>query len=303
MKDVVVGVDGSEASRRALDRALRLARLTRRTTRVVHAWTPPAPVVSPLGAPFLYDVQLRENALQVASSLLEQEIGAGLARVGCDAAGPVLGLLREGQPPVVLAQAAEEAAFVVLGTRAHGRVTALLGTVVPHLLHRATCPVLVVPETAVGDQPFSRVVVGFDGSPSAQAALRWALDVAGVERTRTLVLRASDERRLPSPWLARGGLSVAELREEIVACDARAGLPGVDVQLVPGNPDVVLPAAVGPEDLLVVGSRGRGGVAGMLLGSVSAYCVSNPLSTVAVVRADGQEVARAHDEGAAAHRL
>lgn len=295
MKDVVVGVDGSEASRRALDRALRLARLTHRTTRVVHAWAPPHPVSSPLGAPFVYDVQLRDQAMHTASRLLEQEIAAGLERAGCDVAGPVLGVLREGLPTAVLAEAAEEAAVVVLGTRAHGRVTALLGTAVPHLLHRAPCPVLVVPEGAVAGQPFRRVVVGFDGSPSSHAALRWGLDVAQSDRTEALVIHATDERRLPSPW-THAKQSVSDLRAEVVACDPRADHPDVAVRLVPGNADAVLPSAVGPEDLLVVGSRGRGGLAGMLLGSVSAYCVSNPIATVAVVRADGQHVSRTEDE-------
>jgi nucleotide-binding universal stress UspA family protein len=175
-------------------------------------------------------------------------------------------------------------------------VTALLGTVVPHLLHRATCPVLVVPERAATGQPFRRVVVGFDGSPSAQAALRWALDVAHADRTQLLVLRATDERRLPSPW-THVRPSEGELRAEVVACDPRA--EHADVQVVTGNADTVLPAAAGPEDLLVVGSRGRGGLTGMLLGSVSAYCVSNPIATVAVVRADGKPVALRLDESTA----
>jgi len=296
VKDVVVGVDGSEASRRALDRALRLARLTHRTTRVVHAWSAPSPVVTPLSTPFVFDAQLRDQALHTASCLLEQEIAAGLERAGYDVAGPVLGLLKEGLAPAVLAEAAEEAAVVVLGTRAHGRVTALLGTAVPHLLHRATCPVLVVPERAAAGEPFRRVVVGFDGSPSAQAALRWALDVAHADPTQLVVLRATDERRLPSPW-AHVRQSAAELRAEVVACDPRA--EHADVQLVPGNADTVLPSAAGPQDLLVVGSRGRGGLKGMLLGSVSAYCVSNPIATVAVVRADGKPVELRLDESSA----
>lgn len=295
MKDVVVGVDGSEASRRALDRALRLARLTHRTTRVVHAWSAPNPVASPLGGSFLYDAQLRDQALHTASLLLEREVDTALERVGCDVAGPVLAVLREGSAPTVLAEAAEEAAVVVLGTRAHGRVTALLGTTVPHLLHRAHCPVLVVPEGAQAAQPFRRVVVGFDGSPSSQAALRWGLDVAHADRTQLAVLRATDERRLPSPW-AQTRTSASELRAEVVACDPRADHPEVDVRLVPGAADTVLPSAAGPEDLLVVGSRGRGGLAGMLLGSVSAYCVSNPIATVAVVRADGRPVDAEDDE-------
>jgi nucleotide-binding universal stress UspA family protein len=291
MKDVVVGVDGSEASRRALDRALRLARLTHRTTRVVHAWSAPNPVASPLGGSFLYDAQLRDQALHTASLLLEREVDTALERVGCDVAGPVLAVLREGSAPTVLAEAAEEAAVVVLGTRAHGRVTALLGTAVPHLLHRAPCPVLVVPERAVAAQPFRRVVVGFDGSPSSQAALRWALDVARADRTRTVVIRAADERRLPSPWAPRPQQSVSELRAEVVACDPRADHPEVDVRLVPGAADTVLPSAAGPEDLLVVGSRGRGGLAGMLLGSVSAACTHHAHCPVVVVRPEEHKAA------------
>lgn len=288
MRDIVVGVDGSEVSRRALDRALRLARLQGRTTRVVHAWQPPQPLTNVLGPGYKVDTaQARDDAMRTASQLLEDEIAGGIDRADSQV-GPVLGVLREGAPPTVLAKAAEDAAVVVLGTRSHGRVTALLGTAVPHVLHRAGCPVLVVPQGSDAAQPFGHVVVGFDGSPSSQAALRWALDIAAEDRTCLVVVRATEDRRLPSPWVNRSRGSVADLRAEVLACDPRAARLDVDYRVVDGRADAVLPSTVGRDDLLVVGSRGLGGFAGMLLGSVSAYCVSNPLAAVAVVRADAE---------------
>lgn len=288
MNDVVVGVDGSEASRGALLLALRLARVEGRQTRVLHALSVPTLTTVGLGSGYLVDVvETREQAARVAAELLDAEIAAALAETGADPAGPVVRELVEGAPVAALVEAARGAGVVVLGTRAHGGLTALLGTVVPHVLHRAPCPVVVVPESSAATRPFGRVVVGFDGSPSSHAALRWSLDVALGDHACVLVVRATEDSRLPRPWAHKVlASSPAELWSEVVACEPRAEAMDVQVQVVHGHPDAVLPSAVRPGDLLVVGSRGLGGTVGMLLGSVSAHCVSHPHAVVAVVRSD-----------------
>lgn len=67
---------------------------------------------------------------------------------------------------------------------------------------------------------------------------------------------------------------------------AHPGVP-VETMVVEGHPAPALVAASGQADLLVVGSRGHGGLAGLLLGSVSEHCVTNAHCPVMVVRQDG----------------
>ncbi len=281
MRDIVVGVDGSAAAQRALDRALRLARIEGRRTRVVHAWQP------------------SEVAPEQALRLLNSAISIASASAGC---APVVPELLEGPAPAVLARVAGEAAAVVLGISVKGTAAPVLGAVVPRVLHSAPCPVLVVPDNTSLVGRFPRVVVGFDGSPSSRAALRWALDVALGDRARVLVIRASEDNHSPSVW-AQGSRAVSssDLWDEVLTCEPRAAVMDVEVRVARGHADEVLHSALRPDDLLVVGSRGLGGFAGMMLGSVSAYCVSHPIAAVAVVRADAARIGRtASGDGKAA---
>jgi len=146
------------------------------------------------------------------------------------------------------------------------------------------------------------VVVGIDGSAPAEEALVWALREG---RLRTLPVRAVNvwqpdgtperSRRLAVPD------SAAELRtrlEQDVATVVRtvverAGAPDVtvtaDVRL--GHPAQELIRAAGADSLLVVGSRGRGSVAGSVLGSVSQSCAQYADGTVVVVRGDRLDTA------------
>ena len=147
-----------------------------------------------------------------------------------------------------------------------------------------------------------RVVVGVDGSVEASAALRFGIDEA---RLRKVPLRAihvwtagSTGEALPFSggsrgWLTADGFDFSELREaaeELLETAVAAAVQdgdGVEIEtrLVEGIPADVLIGAVGPDDLLIVGSRGRGALAGVLLGSVSARCVHHAPCPVVVVHA------------------
>jgi len=65
---------------------------------------------------------------------------------------------------------------------------------------------------------------------------------------------------------------------------------GIRFRVVQGDPGTILSLSVGIQDLLVVGSRGTGRFAALVLGSVSAHVVTAPQSAVVVVRAKGERL-------------
>ena len=148
------------------------------------------------------------------------------------------------------------------------------------------------------------VVVGVDGSAGAREALRWALargasaEVASTVRTR-LDVRLHRWRRskaaptgaarsVPTP---RSGVDLSDLHRAAEDLLGRAlaevgdEAEGVEIerQVVEGAAAEVLVQAATPGDLLVVGSRGHGGFAGLLLGSVSQQCCHHARCPVVVV--------------------
>jgi nucleotide-binding universal stress UspA family protein len=148
----------------------------------------------------------------------------------------------------------------------------------------------------------AKIVVGTDGSPSAQRAVSWALGEARLRGAALHIVHAwmvPLVDALPEPWLlARPighteegleeqlGAAAREFLEATVA-EAKAAEPELDVigELAEMRPAAALLAAARDADLLVVGSRGHGGFAGLLLGSVSSQCVHHAPCPVVVVPA------------------
>ncbi|MFT4216904.1 MAG: universal stress protein [Micropruina sp.] len=157
---------------------------------------------------------------------------------------------------------------------------------------------------------WKNLVVGVDGSESSRAALRWAYDVAltqNAELTTILTWR-------PVPPPPAGSAStynpeydhadqarVAEEQLLAIISEELGDDPGVLVRpkVVVGRAAKSLIDASHDADLLVVGSRGIGGFAGMLLGSVSQHVAAHAACTVVVVRAPGSDEAAATDESLA----
>jgi nucleotide-binding universal stress UspA family protein len=144
----------------------------------------------------------------------------------------------------------------------------------------------------------SRIVVGVDGSECSQRALIWAADEA---RRRGEKLEAVISYRSPSAWLGMGesfGTAVAPaLTEDDFEHYARdalqqavndAGCTGLEVEtvVVRGHASHVLVDASKGASMLVIGSRGHGDVASVLLGSVSLHCVHHAHCPVVVVRGE-----------------
>ena len=134
------------------------------------------------------------------------------------------------------------------------------------------------------------VVVGVDGSPSSKAALRWALDQARLTKARLRPVIAWEV----TPYTGWGvlahedfGAAAGQLLNESVR-ETLGFDPPLDVEVVetvrPGHPAQVLIDESAHAAVLVVGSRGHGGFAGTLLGSVSQLCVQHARCPVLVVR-------------------
>ena len=178
----------------------------------------------------------------------------------------------------LLAKALEiDARMIVLGTRGLGAVRgALLGSVTAALATHSRCPVVVVPsgDTPPDDGP---VVVGVDGTTNSEPAIEAAFTEASLRGVPLVAVHAwsdVDFDTLPAavenlPWEALGTSEEASLAESLAGWRER--FPDVDVHKV-----VVRDRAVDqllersrPAQLVVVGSHGRGGFRGMLLGSTS----------------------------------
>ena len=146
--------------------------------------------------------------------------------------------------------------------------------------------------TRVADVP-GGVLVGHDGSACAQEALQWAADLAFRAGYPLHVLRAWKMTTAPQPdTLEPGYIPPLEdferaVREELEAHVAAAGLdPALSVacHTAHGTPARGLIESAARADLLVVGARGRGGFAGLVLGSVSQHVAAYAKCPVTVVR-------------------
>ena len=135
-----------------------------------------------------------------------------------------------------------------------------------------------------------RIVVGVDGSPSSEEALRWAL---GQARLTGQPVDAVTSWSIPVSFgEAAGALMTIDWQGDatrtLESTVAKAVDPPdadrVSQHAVQGHPAQVLLDAAADAALLVVGSRGRGGVTGMLLGSVSQHVVARAACPVVVVR-------------------
>ncbi|MGZ4332787.1 MAG: universal stress protein [Gaiellaceae bacterium] len=136
----------------------------------------------------------------------------------------------------------------------------------------------------------NRIVVGIDGSESSNDALHWAVDQAKLTGATVEALYAWDPGALASlgvpPLVDWAPLrEAAEQRPAEIVREALGEKREVRVvtKMVMGNPAEVLIDHSSQADLLVVGSRGLGGLKGMLLGSVGHHCAAHSHCPVVIV--------------------
>ena len=179
-------------------------------------------------------------------------------------------------PAWTLVEASKDAQLIVLGCRGRGALArGLLGSVSTGLVHHALCPVAIIhDEDPLMPHPSKApVVVGVDGSPASEKAVRIAFEEASFRGVDLVAVHAwSDTGVFEFPgvdWSVQQGLAEEVLSERLSGWQER--YPDVLVRrvVVADRPAHQLLEQAKEAQLLVVGSHGRGGFAGMLLGSVS----------------------------------
>ncbi|MCT7356676.1 universal stress protein [Streptomyces sp. 15-116A] len=288
---VVVGVDGSASGLAAVEAAAREARLRGAGLRVVHAFFWPAMHVplgpSPVGPP---EGGLRNMADRLVREAVER------ARVTAPEV-EVSHVVVTGEPLTVLESQSRGAELVVVGSRGMGGFVGLLvGSTAVHLAAHGRCPVLVVREQPHEGGP---VVVGVDGSAAGEQAVEFAFAEAALRKAPLVALHAWTTWNAPLPPPKDASMPYANPpgalagEEERLLAEALAGhqerYPDVVVEhkVVQGGTREALIEASRSAQLVVVGARGRGGFAGLLLGSVSQALLHHADCPVAVVRARG----------------
>lgn len=279
VRGIVVGYDGSAQSDTAVRWAAAEARLRGVPLTVCHAWEVSMGAGS-LGLPVPDLRAAAEAVLSEGAERARKEAQDVHAALGCGGAASVL------------MDAAAGAELVVVGSRGRGGFAEMvLGSTAAALAAHAPCPVVVVRGPAGSDRRDGSgpVVVGVDGSPSSLEALSLAFAEARLHQAELSVLLAwpasidldvaplvdgEGLRELAGQRLAR---LVAPLHEEHPAVAVRA-------EVVTGAPREALLAAAEDARLLVIGSRGRGGFRGLLLGSVSHALLHHASCPVAVAR-------------------
>jgi nucleotide-binding universal stress UspA family protein len=191
-----------------------------------------------------------------------------------------------------LIERSASASLVVLGSRGLSGFTSLVvGSISVAVAAHGRCPVVVVrgadPDTAPRED--GPVVVGVDGSPSSRAALDLAFEAAALRGVPLKAVHAWSDLPVTTVWeLTTDWHSIQQYESEELnqwLADGRARHPDVSVEEVvvrDGAAHILLEHARTAQ-LIVVGSRGRGGFRGLLLGSTSQAMIHHAACPVAVV--------------------
>jgi nucleotide-binding universal stress UspA family protein len=286
---IIVGVDGSE---RALD-AVRWA------AREAARWHAPLHLVTASGYPDLYIGatlpppgglldELEEHGRQVVREA--EQVATAEADVETHTK------VTADSPIPFLIGASSSARMVVLGASGRGGFVGLLvGSTTIALTAHAHCPVVSVRGKAVDEGP---VVVGVDGSELSEDAIEHAFDEAALRGAELMAIHTwsdADTETVFSEARMRFEWEPLEEAEQRVLAERMAGwqerYPDVRVQRVVerDRPRHQLLERSRGAQLMVVGSRGRGGFRGMLMGSTSQALLHHAECPVMVIRAHPEE--------------
>jgi nucleotide-binding universal stress UspA family protein len=283
---ILVCIDGSAASDAAVAWATHEAIMRRLPITLMHA-VAPVVVGWPVGQLYTAMPDWQKETAQHALGQARKTISANQS---------------ESEPPEIrtnmvyssivsaLIEASKDAWIIVVGSQGLGALGhLLLGSVTSALLHHAHCPVAVIHtgEEAVADSR-APVLVGIDGSPASEAAIALAFDEASRRGVELVALHAwSDVGVFPMlgmDWRDSEAKGQEILAERLAGWQER--YPDVHVKrlIFCDKPSRWLVQESKRAQLVVLGSHGRGGFTGMLLGSVSSHVAHLATVPVVVVR-------------------
>ena len=290
---VVVAVDGSEASKNAVRWAANTALKRGIPLRIASSYTMPQ---------FLYAegmVPPKELFEDLQAETLEKiEEGRAIAHE----VAPELKIghtVAEGSPIDMLLEMSQDVTMIVMGSRGMGGLSGMvMGSVSASVVSHAACPVVVVRENnnVTEMNKYGPVVVGVDGSEVSQKATAYAFKEADARGAELIAVHTWMDMQVQA---SLAGLSAAqaewaevekeqaELLTERIA-SFQEEYPNVQVKklIARDRPVRALTDASDGAQLLVVGSHGRGGFKGMLLGSTSRALLQSAPCPMMVVRPD-----------------
>lgn len=290
---IVVGVDASEKAAEAVRWAAKEAAHRDAPLLIVHA----------MGIPDLYmgavppTDSVREALRERGEQILSDAKGAAEAT----AAVAVEVRLDSDTPVAALRSRSRGARLLVLGASGHGGFLAgaVLGSTAVQLAAHAPCPVVIIRGDEADRRPETDpVVVGVDGSALSDEALGWAYEEASLRGAPLVAVHAwsdSDtesvfaEARAYFEWEPLADSEARVLAERIAGWGEKYPDVAVEQVVVRDKPRHALLERSGRAQLVVVGSRGRGGFRGLLLGSVSQAMIHHADCPVLVVRPHADE--------------
>ena len=291
---VVVGVDGSADSKRALAWALSVAESMHAQVVAVYAYqTPGDPFEGHFGpAPAQVYRKLHEEA--------EQDLSKELTEVaGSEQAASVVQIVQAGSPDEVLIEQGKGADLLVVGSQGHFRVSHLgLGSAAEDVIRHAPCPVIVVREDSATEPgpETGRVVVAIGESPHKAATLEFGFRFASRAGLALTVLHAWDTPLFhqfgrAAPVVEPETFEKFQHEERQALAEIIAGwstkYPDVDVRegAIPGDKATLVVGASAGAALLVVGAHQRKIPGSLALGAVTHAAVHHAHCPVAVVPA------------------
>ncbi|MGB5935833.1 MAG: universal stress protein [Ornithinimicrobium sp.] len=275
MRPIMVGLDPAEPCSGALDWALQEAHLRARPLELRLARGLALPAQSDVGLETIMPTSVALAIIERATAYAHDS----------QPSVHIESQVSSGGAAAVLVHASQDAEAVVVGRQGFGRIAGtLLGSTSAQVSAYAHAPVVVV-DTNVAPRPRGRVVVGVDGSRASRTAIKYAFEAAhlrGVELVAVYAWRLNAPEQATLPWISKDALRRLVSEQERVLHEAMAGwaqsFPDVPVRYVLSRrlPVDRLVAEARSAGLLVVGSRGRGGFRGLLLGSVSQGVLHRP---------------------------
>lgn len=284
---VVVGISGSDNSINALNWAVERARRTDANLLLV--------CVAQLASYMLTRLSVDTIGYEKKSFLeyARQTIDVAIEHIG-DINLNIYGIVQVGEPIGVIRDLSKAAQLMVVGSGENNSFTGRLrGSVATHIPAHCLCPLVVVPGDFSDKAVTGKIVVGVDGSAHCIHTLEVALTEAKCWNAELIAMSIFHPVANFTWWPANSD-KTSRLEE------ARAGLAAivggviksnmqiaehikVGTHALEGDPKELLPEFSTAVDLLVVGNRGVGGFAGMMLGSTSRAVLENSLCPVMVV--------------------